>query len=176
MTRNKYVLIAVTLLVCLFLFEYYFLFPRSASMGESIRTSYYTLLKFKKVISESGNTEEEIQSAIGEIHNIEKKLIDAKNELFASASLQSEISGLAKKANMQIATIRPLSSISLNNYSAIPLYIEGDGDIKQIADFFKYLESSGFIIKLDKMHLNITNIQNPKILKFKIQVSALMKI
>lgn len=176
MTRNKYVLIAALILVCLFVFEYSFLFPRAESMEESIRTSYITLERYKRVISEAGNAEEETQSALAEIHTIEKKLVDAKNELFASAALQSEISGLANKANMQIATIRPLSSVSLNNYSAIPLYIEGDGDIKQIADFFKYVESSEFIIKIDKMHLNITNIQNPKMLKFKMQVSALMKI
>lgn len=175
MERNKYIIIALVILLGLYFFEDNFLLPKSEAMRESIKTSHYTLQKYRSILNESGTTEKEIQSAILEINSIEKKLIDAKNELFASANLQGEISDLAGKANLQIETVRPLAFVTLNKYSAIPLYFEGNGDIKQIGDFLHSLELSSFMIKIDKMHLNITNIQNPLILKFKMQISGLMK-
>lgn len=175
MERNKYIIIALAFLIGLYFFEYNFLLPKSEAMRESIKTSHYTLQKYRDIINETGTTEEEMQTAILEIDSIEKKLIDAKNELFASAALQSEISDLARKANLRIETVRPLAFITIDKYSAIPIYFEGNGDIKQIGDFLRYVESSSFMIKIDKIHLNITNIQNPLMLKFKMQVSGLVK-
>jgi hypothetical protein len=58
----------------------------------------------------------------------------------------------------------------------VPIYFEGNGDIRQISDFLNSLETSGLLIKIDKLDLNVTNVQNPYSLKYKIQVSSMMKL
>lgn len=176
MKKNRYILIVFSLVVAIFAFEYYFLEPKSEMLRESIKSQYDTLQKYEHFIKGVGTTEDEIKSAINDMKDTEKRLIQEKSEFLASAKLQSEISGLTDKAGLKVLIIRPLSSIKVNNYSNIPIYFEGNGDIKQIGDFLKYIESSSFMIKIDKLSLNITNVQNPKDLKFKIQVSGLIKV
>ncbi|MEW6107564.1 MAG: type 4a pilus biogenesis protein PilO [Nitrospirota bacterium] len=175
MKKNRYIFIVFLFIVAVFVFENYFLEPEAEIMRESISAQYNALQKYEQFIKGAGATEEEIKSAIDDIKKIEKKLIDEKSEFLASARLQSEISGITSRAGLRILTVRPLSAVKINNYINIPLFIEGNGDIKQIGDFLKYVESGNLMIKIDKLNLNITNIQNPKELKFKIQLSGLVR-
>ena len=69
---------------------------------------------------------------------------------------------------------KPASKV--NDYHSIPIYFEGNGSIRGISEFLRLIEADGLLIKIDKLGLNITNMQNPKDLKFKIQVSGLAKL
>lgn len=176
MKKNKYVLAAFALVFVIFLFEYYFLEPQSRALRETIETKYNVLQKYEFIIKGGGVTEESIKSDIDNLNNIEAKLIQGKTDFLASAELQNAISGLTDKAGLKVLVIRPLSSVKINKYQNIPLYFEGNGTIKQISDFLKLIESDNLMIKVDKLSINITNLQTSNDLKFKMQVSGLTKI
>ena len=108
--------------------------------------------------------------------NLEKRLITEKSDFLASAKMQREITGLTNKTGLNVATIRPMNEVKLNAYRIIQVYFEGNGDIKQVSEFLKLVESDPLMLKIDKLSLNITNMQNTDDLKFKIQISGLSKI
>ncbi len=173
--KNVYILVILFFAVSLFVFEYYYLTPKTEQMKETIESEYTLLQKYEYFAKNAGKTDDEIKTAAKDIKEIEKKLIQEKSEFLASVKLQNEITGMTGKAGLTVMTIRPLGPVKSKDYSSIPIYFEGNGNIKQFADFMKYVESGDLLLKVDKLNLNITNMQNPKELKFKIQVSGLMK-
>lgn len=175
MKKNKYVLIGFLVVSAIFLFEYKFLEPRSETLRESIESQYDTLQKYEYFVKDSGTTEENVEAAIDDMKEMEERLIQEKSESLASPKLQSELSVITGKAGLNVLNVKPLAPVKTGKYSSIPIYFEGNGNIKQIGDFLKYVESGDIMIKIDKLSLNITNLQNPRDLKFKIQVSGLMK-
>lgn len=174
--NNKYVISVLLLVIAIYAFDSYFLKPKSEEMQEAIQAQYGVLQKYEHLVKGAGITEESIKSEIADIESIEKRLIQEKSGVLASAKLQNEILNLTDKAGLRIMTIRPLNAVKTGNYRTMPIYFEGNGDIKQIGDFLRSVESGSMLIKVDKLSLNIMNIQSPKDLKFKIQLSGLVKL
>jgi hypothetical protein len=150
--------------------------PATENYRESLEKQYKTLQRYEYVIKEGGGTEEGVKDLIADMKKIEKRLIAEKSDFLAAAFLQREISALTGKTNMNVATIRPLSAVKLNDYSVIPVYFEGNANIKQVSEFLKLIESNPIMLKIDKLSLNITNMQKPDDLRFKIQISGLSRI
>ena len=175
MKKNRNILIIFLLVFVVFLFDTYFFKPNSERMRESIAVQYDKLRKYENFLKGSAITEDEIKAAVKDMENMEKRLVREKSEFLASVKLQGEVSDLAGKAGLNIMNIRPMNTEKTGQYLLIPVYFEGNGNIKQMSDFLKSVETDSFMIKIDKLNLNITNMQNPKDLKFKIQVSGLAK-
>ncbi len=176
MKRNRYIILVLFFVCSVYLFELYVLSPATENNRESLDKKYKTLQQYEYVISGSGTIEDELKVLIAGMKNIEKRLIAEKSDFLASARVQREISGLAGKAGLNIAVTRPLNAVKLNDYSAIPVYFEGNGNIKQVSEFLKSVEANPLILKIDKLSLNITNMQKPDELRFKIQISGLSRI
>jgi Tfp pilus assembly protein PilO len=176
MNKNRYIILAALLVVTVFAFEYYFLAPKSEMLRESIEEKYNAVRREELSLTGANVTEKDIKALITEMGNIEKRLIQDKSEFLASARLQGEVSDIFAKAGLRVMTTRPLPAVKAGNYNIIPVYVEGNGNIKQLSDFLKDLESSRLLVKIDKLNVNITNLQNPRELKFKIQVSGLAKL
>lgn len=176
MKSNRYTLIATALVISVFMFEHYFIAPRTEAVKESVQTQYNALRKDSLYISGAENTNEDMNSILNDMKNIEKRLIQEKTEFLASAKIQGDVTDTARKAGLLLLTIRPLSAVKNGNYTTLPVYFEGSGNIKQVSEFLKNVESGKLLLKVDKLNLNITNVQNPKDLKFKIQVSGLAKL
>jgi Tfp pilus assembly protein PilO len=174
--KDRYVLVVVAILAVVFAFEYYIIYPKTEALKESIISRYDSLKRYEYFIEVAGATAEEIDASIREMKDIEERLIQESSESLASGALQEVISELTGRAGLQVLIVRPLSPVPADNFSIIPLYFEGNGDIKQIGAFLSYLESSDLLIKIDKIDLNVTNVQNPYSLKYKIQVSGMMKL
>ncbi len=176
MKRNGYIILVLFSVCFLYLFEMYVLTPAIEKNRESLDKKYRTLQHYEYVIGVSGTTEDEIKALTAELTNIEKRIIDEKSDFLASARVQREVGDLAEKAGMNVSTTRPLNAFKLNDYSAIPVYFEGNGNIKQVSEFLKSVEAHRLILKVDKLSLNITNMQKPDDLRFKIQISGLSRI
>lgn len=175
MKKNRYILLLAAFLTAMFAFEYYYLEPRSDSMQESIETQYGVLKRYEYFIEIAGITAADIKESIMETRNIEKRLIREKSESLAAGTMQEVVTGIIKYAGLNVLIVRPLSPVRINKYSRIPIYFEGNGDIQQISDFLKKIESNNLLIKIDKLDLNVKNVQNPRDVRFKIQLSGLMK-
>lgn len=176
MKKNRYIIAVLALVIAIYVFDSYFLKPKSEEVKETLQVQQGMLQKYEQIVKGKGFSEDEIKAEIADIEGIEKRLIQERTGLLASARLQAEISGLTDKAGLRVLTIRPLNTVKAGNYSTLPIYYEGHGDIKQISDFLNLLESSSMLIRVDKVSLHIMNIQTPKELKFKIQLSGLVKL
>jgi hypothetical protein len=158
-----------------YLFETYFLTPATENYREALAENYKTLQRYEYVVKGAGAREDSFKALSNEVKNLEKRLITEKSDFLASAKIQSEISGLTNKAGLNVATIRPMNEVKLDGFRIIQVYFEGNGDIKQMSEFLKLVESDPLMLKIDKLSLNITNMQNTDDLKFKIQISGLSK-
>lgn len=176
MRRNVYIFLVVLTLCSLYLFETYLLAPATENYRESLVDQYRTLQRYEHLIKGAGTTEAGVRNLISEMKNTEKRLIKEKSDFLASARMQREISDLTGKTGLNVATVRPLNAVKLNNYSVIPVYFEGNGNIKQVSDFLKLVETNSLLLKIEKLSLNITNMQNPDDLRFKMQISGLNRI
>lgn len=176
MKNRKFAIYALLIILTIIAFKNYYLEPKSELIRESIQASHASLQKYEQFIKGGQITEGEMKIILEEMKNIEARLLKEKSEFLASAKFQAEISDISEKAGLRITIMRPSNMEKLDNFMQLPIYFEGNGNIKQISDFLKYLESGKYIIKIDKLNINIINIQNPRELKFKIQVSGLSRV
>jgi Tfp pilus assembly protein PilO len=89
--------------------------------------------------------------------------------------MQRVVADLTERAGLSVQSIRPLNAVKEKNFLTIPVYFEGNGSIKQLSDFLKAVEAGPVMLKIDKMSLSVTNMQNPKEVRFKIQVSGMAR-
>jgi len=173
MNRNRYILLAVALVMTLLLFQTYVLTPKSETMREQIQSKSATLQKYETYMEGSSITDTEIRTASEEMKAVEKKLVKESSEFLAAARVQKELSELTQNAGLNIQTIRPLNTVKAKSFFFIPVYFEGSGTIKQIGDFLNDVEKHSVMLKIEKMSINVTNMQNPRDLRFKMQISGL---
>ncbi len=176
MTRKKYILLAVAVVVTLLLFQTYVLTPKSETMREEIQVKSATLQKYETYMEGSSITDKEIRAAGEEMKAVESKLVKESSEFLAAARVQKELSELTQNAGLNIQTIRPLTTVKAKSFFFIPVYFEGSGTIKQIGDFLNEVEKHSLLLKVEKMSVNVTNMQNPRELRFKMQISGLGKL
>jgi Tfp pilus assembly protein PilO len=175
MNRRRYVLLGALFIITVVLFQTYYLGPKSETIREEIQTEYGTLQKYEAFLKGSGITEAETQSALNDMKAIEKRLIPEKSEFLSSANMQRVVADLTERAGLSVQSIRPLNAVKEKNFLTIPVYFEGNGSIKQLSDFLKAVEAGPVMLKIDKMSLSVTNMQNPKEVRFKIQVSGMAR-
>lgn len=175
MKKNVRVLLLFAFVLAGFAFDYYYITPGSEALRASIEKEYNALKKDEQFIKGAGSTEEDIKAMIREVKDFEGRLVQEKNDFLAGVKIQEKITEMSDRAGLKIATIKPLVTEKKGSYLAIPVYFEGTGTIKQISEFLKNIESGGAIFSIDRLNLNISNIQNPKELKFKIQISGLSR-
>ncbi|MBI5847666.1 MAG: type 4a pilus biogenesis protein PilO [Nitrospirae bacterium] len=176
MNRKKYTLLATALVMTLLLFQTYVLTPKSESMREEIQVKSAALQKYETYVEGASITDAEIKAAVEEMKAVEKKLVSESSEFLAAARVQKELSELTQSAGLTMQTIRPINAVKAKNFFIIPVYFEGSGTIKQIGDFLNDLEKHTVLFKIEKMSINVTNMQNPRELRFKMQISGLGKL
>jgi len=176
LNKKRYLVLGLLCIFTVLLFENYFLKPETENYRESLEDEYKTLRRYEYVVKDAGGTEAEMKSLLTDMKNAEKRLITAKSDFLASAKMQGEISDLTGKTGLNVATIRPMNASKLKSYSVIQVYFEGNGSINQMSEFLKLVDANPLLLKVDKLSLNITNMQNPDDLKFKIQISGLRRI
>ncbi|MDP2158102.1 MAG: type 4a pilus biogenesis protein PilO [Nitrospirota bacterium] len=175
MNRRKYILLAAALVMTLLLFQTYVLTPKSETMREEIQVKSATLQKYETYLEGSSITDTEIRTAGEEMKAVEKKLVKESSEFLAAAHMQKELSELTQNAGLNIQNIRPLNTVKAKTFFVIPVYFEGSGTIKQIGDFLNNVEKHSVLLKIEKLSINVTNMQNPRELRFKMQISGLGK-
>lgn len=176
MNRKKYILLAAALVMTLLLFQTYVMTPKSETMREEIQSKYATLQKYETYMEGSSITDAEIRTTGEEMKTLQKKLLNEPSEFLAAARLQKEISELTQNAGLNIQTIRPLNTVKTKSFFSIPVYFEGSGTIRQIGSFLNDVENHSVLLKIEKMSINVTNMQNPRELRFKMQISGLGKL
>ena len=173
MNRKQYGILAVLLVLILLLFQAYVLTPRSETMREEIQVKSAALQKYETYMEGSAITDTDMKTVAEAMKTAEKKLVRESSEFLAAARLQKELSELTQNAGLNIQTIRPLNTVKAKSFFFVPVYFEGSGTIKQIGDFLNALEKHALLFRIEKLSVNVTNIQNPRELRVKMQISGL---
>lgn len=176
MRKNKYIILALISVCTLYLFEAYFLAPATENYRGSLADQYRKLQRYELLMKGAGTTEAGVKALVDDMKNMEKRLLNEKSDFLASAKMQREISDLSGKTGLSVATVRPLNAVKVYNYSVIPVYFEGNCTIKQLSEFLRLVDAHAFLLKIEKLSINITNMQKPDDLRFKIQVSGLNRV
>lgn len=176
MINRRYIMLGLALAVTIIAFDRYFLTPRAETIRELLAVADGGLKKEEQFIKNAVLPEKGVTATAETIRTLEKRMIGEKTEFLASVSLQDAVSEMAVKAGLRILTTRSMPAAKLGNYQAIPLYFEGNGTIKEVSDFLKAIESGKLLVKVDKLTIGITNMQKPRELKFKMQVSGVARI
>ncbi len=173
MTKRRMLIFGTALILTVMLFQNYFLAPRSENMRSEIAAKYGTLQKYEAYLKGAAITEAETKRAAEDIGKLNKRLIAEKSEFLSSAAMQRLVSDLSERSGLNVLSLRPMNTSKEGAFIIVPVYFEGTGSIKQISEFFRNAEANPLLLKIDKINLNVTNMQNPKDLRFKIQVSGL---
>jgi Tfp pilus assembly protein PilO len=168
--------VAAALVAALLAIDYYYLGPLSASLRDDIQLRYGVLRRDEQFVKEAGSTSAGLEAYEKEMKSFEGRLMKEKSEFLASARLQEKFSELTRKAGLAVTTVRPGAAVKLGPYNGIPLYAEGSGTIQQVSALLREVEEEPMLLKVDKLSLAITNMQNPLELRFKIQVSGLAQL
>lgn len=176
MNRKQYIMLAAVLVLMMLLFQTYVLTPKSETMRGEIQVKSATLQKYETYMEGASITDAEIKTAGEEVKVVEAKLVRESSEFLAAARVQNELSELTQNAGLTIQTIKPLNTVKAKSFFIIPVYFEGSGTIKQIGDFLNEVEKHAILLKVEKVSINVTNIQNPRELRFKMQISGLGKV
>lgn len=175
MKERRMAVLAVSLVVALFVFQRYFLEPRTEEIRAALERESATLEKYQRVVRSAPPGETEMARIEERVKTLEKRLVPDASEQLASATIQSHVVELAGKSGFSISTIKPGNPVKRDSYRQIPVYFEGNGNIKQVSDFLKALDQDRILLSVDKLGVNITSMQNPKELKVKVQISGMMK-
>lgn len=174
--NKRYVFLGVLFLCTVYLFNTYFLLPERENYREALAVEYKKLQKHVAIVKKGGSSESEITALITDMQNTEKRLVPGSSNFLATARIQREIGNLTGKSGLNVASVRPMDPVKLSAYTVIPVYFEGNGNITQLSEFLRLVETDALLLKIDKLSLNITNMQKPDDLKFRIQISGLSKI
>lgn len=176
MKRRQFILIGALVIAGILLFQNAYLAPRSEAMRGEIQSKYGTLQKYEAYLKGARLTEKEMGDVVAEMRPMEKRLMPEKSEFLASAGMQRIASELSAKSGLSVLTMRPLNAVKVNNFIAVPVYFEGTGNIRQLSDFLRAVEENPIMLKVEKLNINVTNMQNPKELRIKIQLSGMARI
>ncbi len=176
MRRTIPIVAIIMAIIAAYIFLIMPLSEKRSVMRESLEAKYATLNKYEIFLKSAGMTETEIDTAEKAIEGMEANILQDTNESLAFARLQGHIQDFAEKSGIKIISIKPLSVVKYKHYAGLPIQIEGNGGISQLSEFMRQIDASKQLIRIDRLNVNVLNIQMPGDLRIRMQVSGLMKV
>lgn len=149
---------------------------RRAEIKDSLQAKYVTIHKYETYLKTAEKTGNELATAVKDINDIESNILQDTDESLAFVRLQGYIKDFADRSGIKILSIKPLSVVKYKHYADLPVQLEASGAIIQLSEFMRHVDESRRLLKIDKLNINVTNIQILSEFKIKMQVSGLMKI
>jgi Tfp pilus assembly protein PilO len=176
MRKSIAVIAVVGAIIASYVFFIMPLSDRRAEIKDSLEAKYVTIHKYETYLKAAEKTGDELDAAVKEINNIESYILQDTDESLAFVRLQGYIKDFADKSGIKILSIKPLSVVKYKHYANLPVQLEASGVISQLSEFMRHIDKSKRLLRIDKLNINVTNIQMPSEFKIKMQVSGLMKI
>lgn len=143
---------------------------KRVELKDRLFVEYKTMAKLENFIGSSLGAEGDIEKAAAELEEMEQYIIHEPDVSLAFASLQSKVQDLAESSGMRITSIKPLQAVTYEGYLGLPIFVDCNGDMRQLSSFLNFLDSSWEFIAIDK--LNVSVLPQGR-LRVKIQLSGL---
>jgi Tfp pilus assembly protein PilO len=172
MTRRTIILIVIAVVVGFYVFYVDDLAEKRPALQEKLEMDFTTLMKHEKFIQRTKMAGVDIEDALEELAEKEKHIIHTTDQSLAFARLQKKIQDLAYETGLRISTIKLLPAVAHNGYTELPIFMDSTGDISNLSEFLKHIDSGKDFIGLDE--LDISSAPKGR-LRVKMQLSGLMK-
>lgn len=174
MRRPVAIIAIVMAIIAAYVFFIMPLSEKRSELRESLEAKYVTLQKYETFLKTAGKAETALDTMVKEIDDMEANALQDTNDSLAFVKLQGYVRDFAEKSGIKIISIKPLSVVKYKHYAALPIQLEASGGINQLGEFMKQIDASKLFIRIDRLNINLMNIQMPGELKIKLQVSGLM--
>jgi Tfp pilus assembly protein PilO len=111
------------------------------------------LEKNLRYIAQQDNLMAALNAAQSEIKFKEPKLLSGNTPSVSASDLQETVQGLATKEGVQVITTRVLNPEAAGSFSKIAIQMEIGGQIDQIANFIRGIDSSPKLLAVDEINV-----------------------
>jgi hypothetical protein len=111
------------------------------------------LEKNLRYIGQGKNIESALEKAKGELAALESGLLPGDTPPVSASSLQETLQSLAAKDGIQVITTRVLNPEPAGSFTKIPLQAEVGGQLEQIVNLIKALESADKLLVVSELNV-----------------------
>jgi Tfp pilus assembly protein PilO len=109
------------------------------------------LEKNLRFINRKAEIEAELEKAQGDLKELQSKLLSGDTSSVSASSLQEAIQTLADKEKIQVISTRVLNPEVMGSFTKIPIQLEVSGQIDQLANFIKGIESTKSLLIVNEL-------------------------
>ena len=173
MKKQRTALIALAAAVALYLLVISPIEASRARIMAELPQKQASLAKHRDFISKYSAEKERIDEHRQELREMEGFIIPESDPTLAAASVQSRVQDIAASAGIKVNSIRALTPVREKGYSKLPVYVDGDGSMKNISRLLKIMDSSPEMLAVEKVEISST--RKGSQLRVKIQLAGLMR-
>jgi Tfp pilus assembly protein PilO len=172
MNRTTISIIVVAAVIIVYVLFIAPLPEKRGPLKERLQMDHTTLMKHERFIQRTKKAGVETEEALKDLEEKEKFIIHSTDKSLAFARLQTRIQNLTSRAGLRISTIKFLPAADHKGYTELPIYVDSTGDISNLSEFLKSLDSGKDFIKINT--IDISTAPKGK-LRVKMQLAGLMK-
>jgi Tfp pilus assembly protein PilO len=144
---------------------------KRVEMQDKLQTDYGTLIKYARYKRLKNRAGKRLEVAQQNLENVERLILPTSDTSVAFAKLQRNVQGMATNAGLTVTSIKPLPTVEFKNYTGLPIFMDCNGDIKELNNFLKRLDAPGVFLDIDRLNISA---QQDGGLRIKIQLTGLM--
>ncbi len=170
MNRRLMSMVTIAVVLGVYVFLLAPLPEKRTALQDRIETDYVTMLKYERFLERAREAAPKIEESRRRLDELETNVLPRTDTSVGFARLQIDLQGLAEKAGLRIASVKPLPAVSYRYYTGLPIYMECTGNIRQLGSFLKSLDERLLFIGVDRINI----VKTPGGLRIKMQLSGLM--
>jgi len=163
LSKRERALVVLTLVIFLLVLARYLmlspLLEHRAWVRNQLEIQPQLLEKNLRYASQKAELTAGLEKARSELKILEPSLLSGDTPSVSASDLQQTVQGLAQKEGTQVISTRVLNPESLGSFTKIPIQMEVSGQIDQVANLIKGIESGEKLLVVDE--LNVRSLFTP---------------
>src|SRR6266481_1734613 len=152
--REKGLVVASFAILLILLGRYFLIVPylqHKEWVENQLEIQPQLLEKNLRFINRKAEIEAGLEKARAELKGLQSKLLSGDTSSVSASSLQEAIQVLADKEGIQIISTRVLNPEVIGSFTKIPIQLELSGQIDQLANFIKGIESTKSLLIVNEL-------------------------
>lgn len=157
LSKREKGLLGLSFLILLLVLGRYFLISPLLERKDWVKTQLESQTQLMdnhiRYLSQKTALEAVLERTRGELRKLESLLISGDTPSVSASDLQNLVSAIAAKEGVQIIAIRVLNPETIGNYIKIPIQVEATGQIDQVANLIKGIQSAEKLLIVGELNL-----------------------
>jgi len=157
LSRREKGLVVLTLFIFLVVLGRYLVVSRLLERREWIKSQLeiqpQLLEKNLRYVNQRAEIIAGLEKARGELKSLESSLLSGDTPSVSASDLQQTVQAMAAKEGTQVISTRVLNPESMGSFTKVPIQIEVSGQIDQVANLIKGIESAEKLLVVSEMNI-----------------------